>query len=774
MAIRSGSVAIRRTGFISLLVLALTMTATVVSGRGPTDTEDTTDISDLTADNGPDPDAEHITVSARKRHDPLLGVPVTVTRFSASQLEALAVRDFADYATLTPSLSFAYGNGATAGDAATAIGNARTIAIRGVAGARTTGFYLDDTPMPGAVDVRVLDLSGIEVLKGPQGTLFGESSLGGNVRLLSNAPDPGGVQQQVQLAGGRVDGSDAWSHNLEVISNLVLRPDSAALRLSAYADHDAGYLQRSYQSDPFDAASPRITVDNQAARTRQGGAMSTRLLLSDAMTLDARLVLQQQHYHGFPASYAPLPAFEPLAEIDHLGNVQPFVRDRWSLPSVTLRYDSDSWHLLSTLSYFDRDTEDLEDSTEGTAQYWGTTLPQTFAWTALHRAEQWSHETRLQFDPTPSLSATVGVFYSDLVADFDIPAIYGQLGSTPGPSSLLWLSTDRSRHRDLALFSEWYYRLQPALTLTLGARQYWLEQDNDLYFEILTTQFRSRSSNRDTGVNPKLALDYALSAQTRLYVSAAEGFRAGGAQFNPAGFGCEPDLAELGLTPDQMTRIAADSTRSYELGGKHQWPQSGLLLTGALFRIDWDNIQQQLFLPSCGFYMRGNAGAAEIEGAELELVGRWSATLQLRLGIGYQDARISKGGSTGQQRGERIYQTPEWTGTLAASNSHTLTPNLQAVITGSYSYTGDSVSANSSPDRRLHRTAYELLNLRFALQWQQTELAMQLSNVTNERPNLGDIGYIGYTRFESDGVTPRPQVATLPPRTVMLQLRHAF
>jgi outer membrane receptor protein involved in Fe transport len=130
-----------------------------------------------------------VTVTARKREESLAEVPTSITAFTAETLKDYNVQSFADYASKTPDLSFTYGQGPTGW------ADARTIAIRGITGqnlfgtAGATGFYIDDTPVPGSVDPRVLDLASIEVLKGPQGTLFGESSLGGNVRLITRQPD---------------------------------------------------------------------------------------------------------------------------------------------------------------------------------------------------------------------------------------------------------------------------------------------------------------------------------------------------------------------------------------------------------------------------------------------------------------------------------------------------------------------------------------------------------------------------------------------------------
>ena len=132
---------------------------------------------------------ETITVTARKRSESLAEVPASITVFTSEALQAYNIQSFTDYATKSPNLAFTFGGGPTG------LADARTISIRGVTGQNlfgtggATGFYIDDTPVPGSIDPRVLDIANIEVLKGPQGTLFGESSLGGNVRLITKRPD---------------------------------------------------------------------------------------------------------------------------------------------------------------------------------------------------------------------------------------------------------------------------------------------------------------------------------------------------------------------------------------------------------------------------------------------------------------------------------------------------------------------------------------------------------------------------------------------------------
>jgi iron complex outermembrane recepter protein len=724
------------------------------------------------------PEAENspsrVVVTARKREEATIDVPVAVTNFSEQALHDYDIHSFIDYANKTPNLSFAYGNGGTAGNPATAFADARTTAIRGIAGARTTGFYVDDIPLPGAVDVRIVDIKNIDILKGPQGTLYGEGSVGGSVRLATKAPNLVRNEFRSMLEAGITQGGNAIDRGAEAVANVVLAPGKAALRIAAFADSSAGYLTRTYRSDIGNPDSPRIGVDNQGAQRNLAGSITALLRATDDLDITLRLMGQNQYNYGFPAAYAPLPAFKPIPVLDHVANIQTGVSDIWNLPSLSFNYRGNGWTLVSSTSHFSRRTWDLEDSTEGTSAYWGATIPQPIPWVALHNSRQLSHETRLSFDSAGPLSGTIGFFYSNLHTDFIITPTYALLGAAPGASSLIWKNFDANAQRNLALFGEFYYKFLERFTLTAGVRRYWLDQHDDLSISYLDVDFRSVNDNRSTGYSPKFALAYQASRTAMLYASAAKGFRQGNAQFDASGFGCDASLAAIGQTPLSMTKIQPDSVWSYETGGKFEFPDPGLLLTASAFHMDWDRIQQPIFLQSCGFYMQGNAGAAKIDGAELELSGRLTPSFMVRAGLGYEHARITQGGNTGQPVGSQVYQVPTWTATLGGIYTYVLDGGTKGFIAATYSHTGSSLSANSGAGLNLVRPPYRLLNARIGLDWGQSELSLNIKNLSNEMPNLGDIGYIGYQRYVPGTTTPIPQVATLPPRTIMLQYRRSF
>ncbi len=735
-----------------------------------------------------------IMVTARKRSEPLAKVPESITVFTAAVLQSYNIQSFNDYATKTPNVSFAYGGGPTG------IADARTIAIRGITGqnlfgtAGATGFYIDDTPVPGSVDPRVLDIDNIEVLKGPQGTLFGESSLGGNVRLITKKPNLSKNELSVMAQAGLTSGGGSADGGGDIIGNLVLAPDVLAVRTVLFVNHDAGYLTRTYPdptspatADPF-LAVPRHSVGNQGAVSTYGGSLSARWKISDNFFARLRIMFQNTTDHGFPATFAPLPSFTPVYTLNRAFDVQPRAKDDWALPSLDLNYRGSGWNFVSSTSYFYRHTQDIEDSTYGTQQilssyYQVSGLPaQPFLWDGEHYHNQITEEMRVAFDPVHNISGIFGLFYSSTNTRFYIPPISanGLVAATatntvvgPWPNDVMWQQNNPGRQKDYSVFGELYYKFLRKYTLTLGARQYWLRQDADFTADGFMNFGPTPSNpqhNSQSGFDPKVEFAYQLSEDAMIYASGSKGFRAGGAQAALA------FCALPALPVTDITQLKSDTLWSYELGTKIQFPRPGLLLSAALFHIDWRNLQQQIALP-CGAYFDINGNSARINGGEFEISGNLTPALTLRFGGGYEKTDINDPGAlniVGIAPGSRILGTPAWTASVGSVYSRPISVATNGFVAADYSYTGNSVSLlNGGGGAESTRPGYSLANLRFGIDRGPTEVSLNIHNLTNAKPNLGDIGYVGYAQYDSAGSV-IPQVATLQPLTVLLQYKHSF
>jgi iron complex outermembrane receptor protein len=741
---------------------------------------------------------ETITVTARKRDESLANVPVSITVFTGEVLEQYNIQSFTDYATKTPNVSFSYGGGPTG------IADARTVAVRGITGqnlfgtAGATGFYIDDTPVPGSVDPRVLDIDNIEVLKGPQGTLFGESSLGGNVRLITKKPNLEKDEFSFTTQAGLTSGAGSADGGASVIGNLALLPDKLALRAVLFFNHDAGYLTRTFPdpdspavADP-NLAAPRSSVGNQGAVSTYGGSVAALLRMTDNFDATLRVMFQHSSDNGFPATYAPLPSFTPEYTLNRAYDVQPHASDVWALPSLDLKYAGQGWSFVSSTSFFYRHTQDVEDSTYGTQQvlvnyYQVNSLPnQPYLWDGEHFHDQLTEEMRVSFDPWHNLSGTLGAFYSQTHTKFYIPPTYanGLVAATadntfvgPWPNDEIWTQSNPAIQKDKSLFGELYYKFFDQFTLTAGARRYWLSQETDFTADGFMNFGATPSDpqhNSQAGTDPKIGISYQATQDAMVYASASKGFRAGGAQ------AYAPFCSLAGLPVTDITQLKSDTLWSYEVGTKVQLPHPGLLVSAAAFHIDWKNLQQQVALP-CGYYFDINGDAASINGAELEIDGHVSQSFQIRFGAGYEKTKITDPGALGLpgigiEEGSRILGTPAWNVSLGGVYTQPLTGNIDGFVSADYSYTGNSVALlNGGYGAEATRPAYSLANLRFGIDHEKSEFSLNVHNLTNAKPNLGDIGYVGYAQYQNYAAgTIIPQVATLQPLTVLFQYKQSF
>ena len=759
---------------------------------------------------------ETIIVSARKREESIAEVPTSITAFTAATIKDYNVQSFADYATKTPDLSFTYGGGPTG------IADSRTVAIRGITGqnlfgtAGATGFYIDDTPVPGSLDPRVVDLASIEVLKGPQGTLYGESSLGGNVRLITRQPDLNNAGFGYMVAAGISAGGGSPDGGGNFIANLVVAPGAAALRLVLFANHDAGYLTRTWPVDPIGSGGggnpfltvPRGSSGDQGAVSTGGGSIALLVKPSEALDVKLRVLYQDSKDHGFPATFAPLNSdltsfTAPQYTLARAFNVQPYATDVWTLPSLDVKYSGSGWSVVWANSYFYRHTYDVEDSSYGTQQiltgpiYQLTGVaPQPYLWIGDRHHDQFSSEARFSFDPINNWSGTFGVFYSNTHSRFTIPETDSIGMDQPGTSSCefgplpppctaaspvymspawtspeIWTQTNPGTEEDKSIFGEAYWKFAPQWTLTLGGRQYWLNQTTDYTADGFLNGGPTPSqpqSNSESGFNPKVALAWQVDDNTMTYASASKGFRAGGAQAN------FPGCTLPSLSADAITHIRSDTLWTYEVGAKSQLP--AMLLSGAVYDIEWKDVQQQVAL-ACGFYAQVNGNKARVRGAELEASGRLGQGLQFRLGLGYEDTDMTDPGNLalfGVLPGTRIAGVPAFTGSAGLVYTHPLTAEAQGFVSADYSYQGNAISllvggGGVEPTR----AGFSIVNLRFGVDRGDTELSLNVHNLFNAKPNLGDIGYIGYAQLNAAGVV-IPQVATMLPLTVTLQLSKSF
>jgi outer membrane receptor protein involved in Fe transport len=728
-------------------------------------------------ENGAVPALEEVTVSARRQSESALKVPESITFFDSAAIQNLDIKSFDDYATKIPNLSFSYGT-STLGFA-----GSQAVAIRGISGAGTTGMYIDDTPIPDSIDTQVVDIQRIEVLKGPQGTLYGAGSMGGNVRIITQRPEFKN-DGNYTVSAGYTDRGSTPDGRLNAVGNFVAIDDRVAVRTVTFADHEAGFFTREFPSAPN--STQFKSEGGQGATTSYGGSVSALVKFSDNASATLRFLGQGTDGHGAAVAFAPLPVFDPAGYVlNRQSDIQERWYDRWYLPSVEIHLDAGAWSFTSSSSYFRRHLNNVEDSTEGTLQilqgFYG--VPTTSAvgasgvpWVNGSTDERFNQEVRASWTGSGPLKASLGARYAHEHQVAEFPPLVSSALITEGlwPNDLLFAGTINTTNRDTSIFGEIYYTFS-AFELTLGARKFWLQQYSSIFQDGFINGGALSNPSLDSaqsGGVPKVALSYTAQDGTLVYASASKGFRSGGPnQVLPPV--CDIGVAQLGLTPGQLLQFKSDSLWNYEVGAKGR--VGGLTLSGAAFQMNWSEIQQRIILPVCFLPETVNAGKARIRGVELEASGKLTGGLEFRLGLGYQDPKILDPGLSGLPAGSRILQVPYYTGTAALSYTRPLTDSVSLYVSSDYSYVGSSLSNTTTSQFGAleERAGYGLWNARLGGEWSANRLELYAKNILKKEANIGDIYPAGYPQTDPNG-NPLPRVAVLPPLQLGIQFSHRF
>lgn len=758
-----------------------------------------------------------VVVTAQKRSESEQSVPLSMTTFSSVALQEKSINTFFDYATKVPNLAFA-----PSGDG---VGTARTISIRGISGDNVTAMYIDETPLPDSLDPRVLDIDHIEVLRGPQGDLYGARSMGGTVRIITKQPDFNNFSATVHGGVASTEHTTDPDYTGDAVVNIPVIQGSVALRITGFYDEQAGYFKRSYCTNPATvgitcfplSTSGVTTLDNIGAIDTSGGSISLAIKATDSLTITPRVMIQRANYNGFPLAdfnttpgngYGfPVPsgpynlptAMEPQTLTQaRMFNTPEGGSDRWDLYSIGVHWTTDFGELVSSTAYFDRRVDETEN--EGEFVWAAVTsgaggAPEPGPIEEIKGYQRFVEEVRWASSLKGPVQFVAGAFYSDFHGRVPFAAEYpgatvpgldatllgpGNGELTPGFPDLIFKQDFRTDIKEPAIFGNVNFTWN-SFKATAGLRWYSVKTTSAGYEEGLVTGggpavISPRISTTERGVNPKFELDYHIDADHMVYALGSKGFRPGGlVPAVPAGqpnsaTDCVAALALINpnITLAQTRSYDSDHLWNYELGTKTSWLDHRVTLNAAAFYIDWKNIQQEIPL-SCGFQYIANAGGATSKGGEMELRARPTQPLEISAGLGYQDAKItSSGASSPQAVGSPIYNVPDWTANAAASYTVPLFEQWVAIGGLDYAYVGRSFDGNNDPANPRERPSYRLLNARLALQRGAFEVALVGKNLTDELTNLGD------NRSIAAEVPGRPRLFVNQPRTVGIEVRQSF
>jgi len=673
---------------------------------------------------------EEIIVTATKRELSLQDVPMSMTAIGGFELQRMGANEFIDYATKVPNLGFGY--------EADGRFDSRKIGIRGIFGAGqtaisgTTGFYIDDVPVPETMNPRVIDLERVEVLRGPQGTLYGARSMGGTVRLISKEANAEEYEARARAGLSSVDDGDLnWK--IDGAVNVPIIDGTLGMRALAYFTTNSGVMDRESLATTPGPAFEQSNVDDEQY---YGAQLSFVWHATENLTISPRWFFQRVEADGMPFADIDPDTFTMFRNY----NIQEPGNDTFHLASITLNWDTEIGTFTSTTARFDRAISEDEDETEVIAFFFAPAPPLPGPIKETVDYEALVHETRFASEFGDlfggRVEMTAGVFYQDtyenlkyppaLVRGLDreftlaigLPFPLAVVGGQPLGAlgtDLIFQTRSIFESEEIAIFGEVTITLLDWLRFTGGARWSDIETNADSASDGIVNGGPTRFilSQKEDSINPKFLLEADVNEDFLVYAAASKGFRLGGNNLNlPFAF-CAADLAILGITDrSQVDEFKSDTVWNYEGGFKSSWYDNRLTVNATGFFIDWKDIQQINRL-ACGFQFVANSGKAESKGFELEVMSTPLEGLDLAMGVGYTDAEITEANpGSGLSEGDRIQQVPDWTFTLSGEYTFPLSGQWNGFVRADFSHYGDSVSANNEPSMPRERPSFELLNLR--------------------------------------------------------------
>lgn len=721
-----------------------------------------------------------IVVTATRRRETLQATPMSITAFSGSALTAAGVTSVSQIGYQTPGVS----------ERNSGPGQVE-YEMRGIASSGgqspTVGFYLDDVPLTPptdaqlgkvVVDPNLYDLKRVEVLRGPQGTLYGAGSMGGTIKLVTNPPDPRDFSSSVNLMMSGTQGG-GFNYGGNAMVNLPLVKDRAAVRIVGTDTYTSGWIDR-IVLQPFpletgggltrgDVTNAPVLHNYKDVNTErlQGVRMSVLVRATDNLTLTPSIFYQRIGQGGL--NYADSPPGVSFEAHYQPYNVPEPYSDSFTLYSLAAKYHFAPFDLKSTTSEYVRHTSMTEDSAEPTQNFFETVigipdLPYSqvgaFATIAQDDSRQFSEEVRLTSNSAGPLQWIVGGFYQDFNAVDNI------FTNTPGPIAAAVLGVPSlydigvvTNYKQAAGFGEITYRFLHSLQVAAGARYYsyktreQLAESGGLPNGSLTPSiFYLPASN--SGYNPELTLSYLPSHNLTLYTRIAKGFRPGGGN-SPPPFAC----------PQTPLQYAPDSLWSYEAGEKARMFGGRLAANSAAYYERWSGIQQQV-AETCGNTYTANAGVADVYGGEVEVTGSLPAGITLTNRAGYTHARIVQSVPGGTFTvGEQIQDVPTWTNSTSVSWRKQVSEGHQVVLNATNMYIGSmtdvSFAINNVP-------SHDIVNLRAGYNWGAGEVNLFVHNAADTR------AIIGNTNALSFNVSTFNRVATNQPRTIGVDVSYFF
>lgn len=735
---------------------------------------------------GAQAEVSEIVVTAQKRAESLQSVAVSMTAISDLNIEKFSIKNFQDYLTAVPGLT------STFGGPVSDVG-VRQIGLRGVqtvngtqaSGQNTVGFYINNTPVP-ITNPRLVDIERIEVLRGPQGTLYGSSSLAGTIKIVTKKPDLEAISAFIGGGVSTTKKSGEINYEMEGMINLPVS-DKVAMRVSGYHENNGGFID---YVDVTPAGAPTGFSDKDVNDEMAYGARADILLVANEnlsfrtnFAYDRREVDAQDRFTpSAPGLTARFPILEPAHD-------ESFMAD------FEIEWDVGSGTVVSTTSYYDQSSFILNDQSRNAPLVFlvGGGRPLEIGTPNNASHEEITHETRYVSNWDGPLQSIVGVFYTDreevTQSHIFVPNAATLLGIYPIPNGTILRNFSLRDRREMAVFGNLTYNITDQLSFGVGLRyfDFSFKTKDDFTGSALFVRnqaFSSTGQASEDGVVPRFEIEYNPSNDHMIYASAGKGFRMGGANFplptiDAATGACDASLTAFFGKPEMPSSYESDSLWSYEVGSKNALFNNKVTLNISAFHIDWKDTQVQIQISGLGCSFGGlstNVGSVRSRGLEVELAASPFENFNMAVGVSYIDAEVNEDlrfpGATVTiaNKGDRMPNIPEWTFSVLGDYTFPLTSSWNGFLRGDVRYQGDRAAnfAPGNPNRPI-REAFTIANFRAGVQVDAWEVAAFVENAFDARPFL-----LGEPPLPTQTKGGQVFENTIRPRTIGLQVTGRF
>ncbi|ABQ70642.1 TonB-dependent receptor [Rhizorhabdus wittichii] len=682
--------------------------------------------------------AEEIVVTALKRGNvQLQDVPTSIAVVGQQQLEARGVAEFADFARSVAGLNFVDSG---AGD--------KRYIIRGInaAGEAQTALYYDNIPMTGIggaatsfgdrqPDLQLYDVQQIEVLRGPQGTLYGSNSQAGVIRFVTNKArvDRFEGSAQGELSTTRDGGTN---YGIRGMVNVPIVQDVLAIRAVGYSEDYSGWVDNVYRNE------------KDFNDTKRDGARVSVTFKPDEQTNIVGQYFYQNLRTGGRAYTRPYDVtigdnFFPAIGRRATSQIGRETRsDKINIFALTADRDLDWSTVTIAGSYFKRDVLDYVDNgpsfryfeyLQRIGEFPPVTVPIGSLSYSPQKSKMWTIEARMATKFDGPLNGVGGIFYSNRDNDFETnTTVVDPISGRPDFSQpLISRRNFFDKTKDFAVFGELTYDITEQLSVTGGAR--WFRTKRDLVANTIVPFFglgapgttSAKAKNED--VIFKGLVSYKVTSDVLLYAQYAEGYRSGGT--NASSFS--------GVPP----QYDPDTTANYEIGAKTSWAGGDVVFNVAAYRIDLKGLQsEQRFGPGGAFSGVGNipGTAARSKGVEADLLVKPAPGLTVQFAGNYTDAKLAKDvPSLGAAalKGSNLAYVPKYNLSLSADQAFAISDKVDASVGFSASRTGKIETTYYTEFNQPSR-GYTLVDTRARISWDQFKLDLFINNLFDKAAEL--------------------------------------